>query len=52
MYQKIDELEANPEKRYKLLEELYNEMSDGPDGVFMTKVVNNYLSISKWQVRI
>jgi hypothetical protein len=52
MYQKIDELEANPEKRYKLLEELYNEMSDGPQGVFMTNVVNNYLSASKWKIKI
>jgi len=52
MYQKIDQLEANSEMRYKILEELYNEMSDGPDGSFMTKVVNGYLSASKWKVRV
>ena len=52
MYQKMDELEANPEKRYKLLEELYNEMSDGPDGSFLTNVVNNYLSNTKWGIKL
>jgi hypothetical protein len=52
MYQKIEQLEANPEMRYKLLEELYNEMSDGPDGSFLTNTVNSYLSNTKWGIRI